>query len=161
MPSPSTLAKAGIGALLSACIVAAPGVIESEGWRLTTYADPVGIQTACAGVTRGVQAGRTYTQAECERMTVQALLDHATAIRPCLPETLPTETRAAFVSFAYNVGPSRFCNSSVSRLAREGRLVEACDFLNRYVYAGTKKLPGLVKRREAERALCLRGLVRA
>lgn len=44
------------------------------------------------------------------------------------------------------------------RYARIGEIKAACNQFPRWVYAGKQKLPGLVKRREAERELCLRGL---
>jgi len=159
MPSPATLAKAGIASLFAAVVLVTPSVIDHEGWRTKTYADPVGIPTVGAGVTgKGVVPGRTYSQQEAEDMTARALLEHAIAIRPCLPEDLPQETRAAFVSFAYNIGSTKFCASTLARKAKAGDLRGACDELTRWVYAGGRKLPGLVKRRADERALCLRGL---
>lgn len=158
MPSPANLAKAGIAGLFAAVALATPGVVEHEGWRLNTYADPVGIRTACAGVTGKAIDRQAYSQGECEGMTAKALLDHAIAIRSCLPESLPDETRAAFVSFAYNVGSAKFCGSTLSRLAKAGLTKDACNELPKWVYAGGKVYPGLVKRRAAEKKLCLQGL---
>lgn len=147
-----------IGAVLAACALATPVVIQREGWITKTYADPVAISTACAGVTKGVKPGVTYTEAQCQQMTAQALVEHGVAIAQCLPENLPTATRAAFTSFSYNIGVAGFCKSSVAQLARAGRLGEACGALRKYVFAGGKKWPGLVARRAEEQALCERGL---
>lgn len=63
---------------------------------------------------------------------------------------------AAHTSFAYNVGLGTYGKSSVARLFAQGRQVEACRFLGRYVYAGGRRLQGLANRRAAEIALCLK-----
>lgn len=147
-----------LGAILAACAVCAPLVVQQEGWVLTVGPDPIGIATGCAGVTKGVKPGQKLTQGQCEQMTAAALVEHGAAIAQCLPAELPTDTRAAFTSFSYNVGVAAFCRSGVARKAVAGDLRGACAELDRWIYAGGKPLPGLVKRRAAERQLCERGL---
>ena len=169
-------AGARAAAVLAAAALASPIVAEFEGRVLRAYRDPVGILTACDGDTRNVQGGRTYTEAECDRRLVTALAEHGAGIAECLPDDLPLWTRAAFTSFAYNVGDGAFCRSSMAQAARAGNLELACRRLNErpdgrpqwvFVRAGVdpktgaptyKQLPGLVKRRAAERAACERGL---
>lgn len=151
-------ASLSIAAIFAAVAVATPMVVSHEGWVTKTYADPIAKLTACAGVTEGVVRGRVYTERQCQDMTSQALLKHALAIRPCLPENLPTDTRAAFVSFGYNVGAAKFCASTISYDATHGRLPQACAGLSKWVYAGGRVYPGLVARRAEERALCEKGL---
>ncbi len=156
MASRGQLAGGALGSVLAAAAVAAPLVVQREGWVTTTYADPVQIRTVCAGVT-GAKPG-TYTDAQCEQMTAAALVQHGVAIAQCLPKNLPTDTRAAFTSFAYNIGDGAFCRSSVARHANARDLRAACASLSLFTYAGGKQLPGLISRRAAERALCLKGL---
>lgn len=158
MASRAQKAAGMMAAVMAAGALASPLIVNREGWVTRTYADPVGIPTACAGVTKGVVAGRTYSDAECEQMTSAAIVQHGAEIAACLPENLPVETRAAFTSFAYNVGSSAFCKSKVAQLARQGRLGEACGALRLYVFAKGKKLPGLVARRADEQSLCEKGL---
>lgn len=159
MSTPAQRAATGIAAVFAACAIATPLVVKNEGWLTKTYADPVGIPTACAGVTgAGVVKGKTYTPEECEIMTSDAVLKHALALRPCLPANLSPETGAAFISFGYNIGVGKFCGSGVSHKARAGDLPGACADLSKWIYAGGKVLPGLVTRRAEERALCERGL---
>lgn len=158
MGSTTQRISATLGAILAACAVAAPVVISREGWVTTTYADPVKIQTACAGVTKGVKPGVTYTDAQCQQMTAQALVEHGVGIAQCLPEKLPTDTRAAFTSLAYNLGVAKFCASSVALKAKAGDLAGACKAIGLYTYAGGVKLRGLVDRRAEEMALCEKGL---
>lgn len=164
MASKGQKAAGVLAATFAAAAIATPALISHEGWITKTYGDPrygAALPTACAGVTgAGVAAGHTYTDAECEQMTAQALIRIGLAIAPCLPEKLPDQTRAAFLDFAYNVGPGAFCKSSVAKRAQEGNLGAACGALRLYVYAGGRKLPGLVNRRAEEQVQCERGLRR-
>lgn len=41
---------------------------------------------------------------------------------------------------------------------RSGKYADGCNQLSRWVYADGRKLQGLIKRREKERALCLADL---
>jgi len=153
-------AVAGVAAALSAAALAAPLVVDFEGWRNVPYPDPAlgsQLMTVCAGATSGVQ-DRVYTDHQCAELLARDLAVHAQAIAPCLPADLPVETRAAFVSAAYNLGPRAFCNSSMSRKAQGGDLLGACDALRLWVNAGGRPMPGLVRRRAVERSLCLSGI---
>ncbi len=66
--------------------------------------------------------------------------------------------RAAFLSFAFNVGEGVLCKSTLVRKANAGDLQGACAELSRWTYAGGKQLPGLVQRRAVERQMCEGGL---
>lgn len=133
-----------------------------EGKVNVGYADPgprgVTLPTACYGSTKGIVLGKRYTDDECAAMLADDVLKHGLEIAPCLPDTLPTETRAAFTSAAFNLGARTFCSSSMSRKALAGDLPGACAALDLYVFASGRRMPGLVRRRAAERALCLKGL---
>jgi lysozyme len=61
------------------------------------------------------------------------------------------------VSFAYNVGGGNYCGSTLVRKLNAGDTAGACNELTRWTRAKGIVLPGLVKRREAERQLCLQG----
>jgi lysozyme len=158
MASSAQKGAAGVAALFIACATAAPLVIQWEGWERKSYADIVGVWTACAGTTRGVKPNTTYTDTQCQSLAARELVEYGAAISPCLPEVLPTETRAAFVSAAYNIGTQAFCGSSMSRKALAGDLRGACDSLLAWNKAGGKVVKGLDNRRKDERALCLEGL---
>ncbi|MFZ5719185.1 MAG: lysozyme [Pseudomonadota bacterium] len=154
----SKVPAARLTAVFAACATAAAMVVHHEGWVTKTYPDPIGKLTACAGVTENVQAGRTYGDEACIAMTAQALVKHGVDIDPCIKVELPVKTHAAFVSFAYNVGKANFCSSTLIRKANAGDLAGACAELSRWVYAGGKVFPGLVRRRAEERALCEAGV---
>ncbi|SNY55308.1 Phage-related lysozyme (muramidase), GH24 family [Pseudooceanicola antarcticus] len=154
----------GRGATGAAAVIAlAVSFIEPwEGTRLKAYLDIAGIPTICTGHTEGVELGDTATAAECREMFMAEVVAFEARIRPCLPELLPEQSRAAFVSAAYNIGAGAFCGSSMSRRALAGDLAGACDALLMWNKARMKgrlqPVRGLTRRREAERDLCLQGL---
>lgn len=131
---------------------------QLEGMVLRGYKDPIGIVTACAGHTATAVLGKPYSREECLVLLEKDLAEHAEGIAQCLPfavwEKMKTWQRAAFVSFAYNVGVRKFCTSSMATKVRSGDLAGACAELSRWVYAGGEMLPGLVKRRRIERDMC-------
>jgi lysozyme len=65
---------------------------------------------------------------------------------------------AASVSLAYNIGTTAFCRSTVARRFNAGQWKAGCDAFLMWDRAGGRKVRGLTRRREAERAICLRGL---
>ena len=144
------IAKLGSGAVA----LAVPVVMMYEGLVTRTYRDPIGILTACYGHTGPeLRMGQRYTEAECERMLNADLLKHAAAL-DCITRPMTDGQKAAFLSFAFNVGNARFCSSTLARKANAGDMAGACAELSRWTYAGGKPLPGLVKRRATERAIC-------
>jgi lysozyme len=151
-PRQKLTAKIGAGAL--ALVV--PLVVTYEGLVLRGYRDPVNIVTACVGHTATAQM-RPYTREECEALLYRDLAQHADAL-DCVKVPLSDAQKAALLSFAFNVGAANFCKSTLVRKANAGDMPGACAELSRWVLAGGRELPGLVKRRAAERALCERGL---
>lgn len=149
---------AAIAGLFLAAATATPLVLQWEGWENKAYPDVVGVWTACAGTTRGVRPGQTFTDPQCESLAARELVEYGAAIAPCLPRELPVETRAAFISAAYNIGTSAFCGSSMSRKALAGDLRGACGALLMWTRAGGREVRGLVRRRAAEHELCVSGL---
>lgn len=143
-----------IAAGASAAVVTAAMVAGKwEGERRNAYVDPVGIPTICFGRTAGVRMGDKATEAECTAALIDDIKTALADVDRCTPG-MPPSSRAAFASFAYNVGGSKYCGSTLARKAKAGDLRGACAELSRWVLAGGKELPGLVKRRADERALC-------
>lgn len=143
----------------AAAVAVVPLVAKYEGTVLRTYRDPIGIITACTGHTGPeLRMGQTFTRQQCQDMLYQDLVQHAKALG-CITQALTDGQRAAFLSFAFNVGEGAFCKSTLVRKANAGEMKGACAELSRWTYAGGKQLPGLVQRRAAERQICERGLV--
>lgn len=132
------------------------GVVKHfEGTVPRTYLDPIGIKTACVGHTGPeLRMGQTFTAAECDEMLSADLSIAANGVQDCITEPMSTGETAAYISFAFNAGVPAFCNSTAARLLNEGDHAGACAQLSRWVNAGGRVLPGLVRRRAAERQLC-------
>lgn len=146
---------ARVGAAAAALLLAA--VPAFEGTLLKVYRDPIGILTACTGHTGpDVRAGGTYTREQCAQILETDLVEHWDRIQPCIKVATTDGERAAFTSFAFNVGSGAFCGSTLVRRLNAGDHAGACVELSRWTYAGGKQLPGLVTRRATERAWCER-----
>jgi lysozyme len=149
----AALTGAGAAALLLAMVP------QFEGKSLVGYRDPAGIATKCFGDTRDAVVGRHYSEAECLASLRGQLVAHATGVLGCTPSLKGRDDQiASAVSLAYNIGVGEYCKSTVAVHFRAGDWRGGCAEMSKYVYAGGKVLPGLVKRRAAERALCEKGL---
>lgn len=123
-----------------------------------TYIDPVGIVTACFGHTsRRLTAGMEMSEHDCLLLLADDLTRHNEQLLQAVTVPLSEQELAAYLSFHYNVGGGNFRSSTLLRHLNAGFRVEACNELSRWVFAKGIKLPGLVKRRAAERDLCLKG----
>lgn len=147
-----------VGLVLIAAGIAAPVVANFEGVRKFFYRDAVGIPTVCYGHTENVQPGKRYSDEECLELLAQDLVQHGLELDRCIKVPIRDETRAALVSWAFNVGVTAACQSSLMKKLNAGDLRGACAELDRWVFAGGQKLPGLVRRRAAEREMCERGV---
>lgn len=149
------LAVYGVTGVLAAS-AALIGTHEGEVRR--TYLDPIGIPTYCFGQTGpGATPGKTFTAQECTAALARSVRAAESALQKCTGR-LPDGPRIAFTSLTYNVGSTAVCKSNAARLLRSGDYTGACSELSKWVYAGGKKLPGLVRRRAEEKAVCLKGL---
>lgn len=134
----------------------------AEGLRQKAYLDPVKIPTACFGETKGIKLGMEFTREQCETMLITRLVEHETGMQKCIKVPVKDETYVAFLSFTYNAGVGAFCKSTLARKLNAGDTRGACDELlnwNKATLKGVRiTLPGLTKRRQQERALCLKGV---
>ena len=155
-------------ASLAAISICIPFVVNFEGDESVGYADPVGIPTAGVGHTGpDVIIGKWYDEATRQGWLKNDLAEAAAIVERCAPSTIDVYQRAAFVSFAYNVGAGKkgvkdgFCvlkNGNTPTHIKRARAKDkagACKALLSWTKAGGKVLPGLVKRRKAEYELCM------
>ena len=150
--------RLAIGATAGALSIATAVVSYYEGYQPTAYRDPVGVPTICYGHTATARLGQTLSQAQCTDLLQADLGTAFAAVDRRAQIELPPPTRAALASFVYNVGEGAFARSTLLRKLNAGDLRGACHELSRWVYAGGRKLNGLVKRRATERELCLKGI---
>lgn len=134
------------------------GLLQSEDLRTEAYLDPIGIPTICVGETRGVKMGDKKTEAECMEMLEERIREMDAELSKCIKVSVPTETRSAILQWAYNVGTSKACKSTLVKKLNKGDIEGACNELPKWKYAGGRVLRGLVIRREHERKLCLSGI---
>lgn len=150
--------KLGVSLAAGAISIATAVVSFYEGYEPTAYRDPVGIPTICYGHTETARLGQTLSQAECTALLRQDLGEAFAVVDRRAKVELPEPTRAALASFVYNVGAGNFARSTLLRKLNQGDLRGACHELSRWVYAGGKRLNGLVSRRATEKEICLADL---
>lgn len=151
--------------LARALALAAAIAIPAEGLRQVAYHDPGGVLTVCYGHTgKDVVKGKNYSLDECKALLDKDMLAALATVERCHPG-LPDSVLVSFADGVYNLGPVVACDLKESQAARylaAGEYVKACKQLPRWnlaKVAGVKVvLPGLTKRREMEREVCLEGV---
>jgi lysozyme len=161
-PKPRT-ATAAAAAIAAALAVATPFVAGFEGFSSKPYVDTVGTGhpiTWCYGETGAdgpvPHMNARFSEEFCRAELRQKLeTKYLPFVQKCAGPQPPHRT-AALVSFVYNLGPGPLCNGAPGRYFRAGNIVAGCNSLLAYDHAAGRRLAGLTRRRQAERALCLR-----
>lgn len=129
-----------------------------EGLRLTAYKCSAGVDTIGYGHTGpDVAPGLRISEEEAEKFLRQDTESAQQAVNSFVSVKLNQNEYDALVSFTFNVGPTAFVNSTLLKLLNHGaeRHIVAGEF-SRWVKAGNDgTVPGLVRRRDAEKALFL------
>lgn len=146
-------AKAGLTAATLAA--ASLFIIGWEGNPTKPYLDVGGVPTACAGVTKGIDFSKIYTAKECAEMNATQIQIHAQEVLTCVKRPVSQDEQVALISFAYNVGSSQACGSTLMRKLNANE--SYCDEYLRWDKVNRVPVRGLTNRRTAERALCIRG----
>ena len=149
--------------IAGASAIAVAMIAGFEGYRDRAYDDGVGVQTIGFGTTRH-EDGRPIKPGDRttpERAVVMLATEADTIARElaeCIGDVpLYRHEWDAFVSWAYNVGSAAACRSTLVKKLRQNPpdYEGACRELLKWVYAGGRELPGLVKRRQAEYRMCM------
>ena len=136
---------------------AASLIKQYEGCRLKAYKCPADVWTIGYGHTKGVKEGDVWTQEQCETTLRKDIPIYMSAVLQNCPTLSDYPNRlAACTSLTYNIGSGNFASFSVARHVRHGDIQKAADAFRMWKYASGKILPGLVKRREAEREVFLK-----
>lgn len=141
-------------ASLAVSAAAVLGVAHFEGFSSKAYRDPVGIPTIGFGETRGVVMGQTITREDATKLLGERVEEHARGMAKCIHVPISQDEFDAYADFTYNVGIGAFCKSGLAAKLNSGDYVGACKELLKWVYAGGKVLPGLVRRRQEEFSKC-------
>ena len=120
-----------------------------EGCVLHAYKDAVGVWTIGYGTTRNVQPGMIISQDKAEELLKVDLKRFEDAVNRTGIK-LNTNQFSALVSFTYNLG-----EGNLQTLVRGRTLTQIANNIPLYNKAGGQVLRGLVRRREAEKALFL------
>lgn len=130
---------------------------EFEGFVPKSYLCPAGVLTIGYGSTgTHVKRGMTVTREEGEALLRYDLLRFERGVE-VLTQGVPTTDNqfAAMVSLAFNIGLAAFTKSTVLKQHRKGNRQRAAAAFLLWIKGGGRKLPGLVRRRNAERKLYL------
>ena len=131
------------------------GIATHEGYVGSTYLDAVGVPTIGFGETKNVKTGQKTDPVRALIQLNESIDEHAKGMILCIKVPLSQNEFDAYLSFTYNVGVGAFCRSTMVKKLNAMDYEGACKELLKWVYAGAKPLPGLVKRREQEYKQCL------
>lgn len=154
----SIKSKVSKGLIAATLALAAPVVMHFEGKENEAYLDAVSIPTICYGHTSTAKIGQTLTDEQCAELLEDDLAIALKSVDTYVNVPISVETRAALTSFVFNVGSGNFRSSTLLRKLNAGDYPGACAELDRWVYAGGRKLNGLVERRKIERQICELGI---
>jgi GH24 family phage-related lysozyme (muramidase) len=127
-----------------------------EGFSDTPYLCPANIWTIGYGHVILASERESLTQvdeAQAERLLVRDMRNAERAVSNFISCPLRQNQFDALVCFAFNLGSGALQRSTLRRVINRGDEDAVADQWMRFVWAGGKKLPGLVRRREAELAL--------
>ncbi|HCP9043303.1 TPA: lysozyme, partial [Escherichia coli] len=149
----------------AAIYIAAPLIELVEGVENKPYMDIAGIPTVCSGITGpDVVWGKIYSNRECRNLLEKHIQIHAKHVQDAVTYPIAHQTRAALISFSYNVGGSAMRKSTAVKLINQGKIEQGCKALGMWTKARVNgklvTVKGLVNRRNQEIKLCLSGLQR-
>lgn len=136
---------------------------QFEGYRAKPYLCPAGVPTIGYGSTYYADGRKvTLEDAPMSEPDARSLLMYELqhtylpgTLRQC-PSLIADERKCnAIVDFCYNLGIGRLQTSTLKRKINAGDWEGAREQLMLWTRGGGKVLPGLVRRREAEKALLL------
>lgn len=128
---------------------------QFEGCKLKAYKCPAGVWTIGYGRTTDVKEGDTCTQEQADNWLTEEVDEFAHLVMDMVKVPLTQHELDALTSFAYNVGLGALRKSTLLKRINESDFDAAAEEFTKWNKAGGNVLPGLVKRRKAERDLFL------
>lgn len=137
---------------------------QFEGFCAEPYLCPAGVATIGYGsICYADGAAVTMKDAPISEADAEALLmvtlntKYAAAVNRHVTAEINQNQFDALVDFCYNAGARSLQNSMLLRYVNNGNFDRAANEFGKWIYGGGRVLPGLVRRREAEKALfCLK-----
>lgn len=157
-------AKAGVTVPTIKLVAEFEGCLKRVGPdQYGPYPCPAGVPTIGLGTTVYNETGqpvrmsdRPITRARAEELLAYDLAKkYAPAVRQSARKLQTVNQYGACVSFAYNCGTAAFKRSTLCWLINQGQYAKAADEFRKWTRGGGRVLPGLVRRREAERKMFL------
>ena len=132
------------------------GIASYEGFSEKAYIPIKGdVPTIGFGSTEGVKMGDAITVPQALDRLRRDITVAESAISRCVRVPLSQGELDAYTSLAFNIGTDAFCRSTLVVKLNGGDYAGACEEIERWVYAGGRRVPGLVARREKEYATCV------
>ncbi|AZF88109.1 endolysin [Pectobacterium phage Arno160] len=171
-----------IAAVLSTVAVNYPGelatspeglenIAQWEKYATRTYLDGVGVPTIGVGSTRwfdgrAPRSSQTASVDEAARLFIRDVKEAEKCVKERMSGNLmPQKVFDSAVSLVYNVGcsgvtwnPKYNRQTNIRLQANAYNWTKVCYHLGDFIYSGGKRTQGLVNRRTAEQAYCLRGI---
>lgn len=136
-------------------------VKKHEGVIDHVYLDPVDLPTVGVGHLLSPYeedlwpVGTKLTRDQIDILLREDVREAEECVSESVTSDLDQSQFDALVSFVFNVGCGAFKKSTLLRLLNAGLIEDAAEEFQKWRMAKGKVLPGLVKRREAEKALFL------
>ena len=125
-----------------------------EGFRACAYRCPAGVMTIGYGHTGDVKAGDVVTYHEADELLLKDLQSTAKRLAPYIQVPVTEGQAVALTSLAFNLG----VQGMVRKCPRLMRALNAREYeaaADEFLDVTNGGIPGLVRRREAERELFL------
>jgi lysozyme len=127
---------------------------NAEGLRLKSYLCPAGVWTIGYGHTgRDVTKGMIITREEAAKLLTEDVARFEVGVSEVINKPMTQGQFDALVDFAFNLGLGALRGSTLAAKFKAGDIAGASREISKWVWGGGRMLPGLVKRREAARAL--------
>lgn len=116
---------------------------------------PGDVPTIGFGTTEGVRMGDSITAPQAVVRALRDVAKYEGALKICVNVPMHQYEYDAYVSLAYNIGPTAFCGSTLVRKLNAEDYVGACAEILRWDRFKGKPLRGLTLRRQAEHKQCM------
>lgn len=143
-------------AVITLSATALVALVMHEGYRETAYIPAAGdVPTIGYGTTKDVKLGDRITPPVALARAMTDVQAFEGTLKQCVRVPLHQYEYDAYVSLAYNIGPTAFCNSTLVKKLNVQDYAGACTEILRWNKLNGKVLSGLTKRRQQEYNRCI------
>ena len=129
-------------------------VKQFEGLRLDKYIDAAGYPTIGYGhKLTNPNEFHTITEEQAIELLQQDLQISLQSVLKLTHIALNNSQLSALIDFVYNLGSGTYQHSTLRQKLNRGEYIDAADEFKKWIYAGPRKLPGLIRRRKIEEDL--------